>query len=55
MNMFFSPRRLWAVIVKEFIQMKRDRITLGMLVIIPLMQLILFGYAINMGEYSWIV
>jgi ABC-2 type transport system permease protein len=47
MNILFSPRRLWAVIVKEFIQMKRDRITLGMLVIIPLMQLILFGYAIN--------
>jgi len=45
--MFFSPQRLWAIIVKEFIQMKRDRITLGMLVIIPLMQLILFGYAIN--------
>ena len=35
------------MIVKEFIQMKRDRITLGMLVMIPLMQLILFGYAIN--------
>jgi len=47
MNITFSPQRLWAVIVKEFIQMKRDRITLGMLIIIPLMQLILFGYAIN--------
>ena len=47
MNIQFSFKRLWAVIVKEFIQMRRDRITLGMLVMIPLMQLILFGYAIN--------
>lgn len=47
MNLHFSPRRLWAVIVKEFIQMKRDRVTLSMLIMIPLMQLILFGYAIN--------
>lgn len=47
MSIVFSPRRLWAVVVKEFIQMRRDRITLGMIVLIPLMQLILFGYAIN--------
>lgn len=47
MSTFFSTKRLWAVIVKEFIQMKRDRVTLAMLVIIPIMQLILFGYAIN--------
>lgn len=44
---YFSFYRLWAVMVKEFIQMKRDRITLGMIIGIPLMQLILFGYAIN--------
>ena len=44
---FFSLTRLWAVMVKEFIQMRRDRVTFSMLVGIPLMQLILFGYAIN--------
>ncbi len=32
---------------KEFIQMRRDRVTFGMMVGIPLMQLVLFGYAIN--------
>lgn len=44
---FFSPKRFWAVVVKEFIQMRRDRLTFGMMIGIPLMQLILFGYAIN--------
>jgi ABC-2 type transport system permease protein len=44
---FFSGRRLWAVMHKEFIQMFRDRVTFTILIIIPLMQLILFGYAIN--------
>lgn len=44
---FFSFRRLWSIITKEFIQMKRDRVTFGMIVSIPLMQLILFGFAIN--------
>jgi len=39
--------RLWAVMLKEFIQMRRDPLTFGILVAIPLMQLILFGYAIN--------
>ena len=43
----FSPTRLWAMIVKEFIQMRRDRMTFGMMVGIPMMQLILFGFAIN--------
>ena len=43
----FSPARLWAMVVKEFIQMRRDRLTFGMMVGIPLLQLILFGYAIN--------
>lgn len=43
-----SGKRLWAVITKEFIQMLRDRLTFAMVVIIPLMQLLLFGYAINM-------
>jgi len=43
----FSPARLWAMVVKEFIQMRRDRITFGMMVGIPLIQLMLFGFAIN--------
>jgi ABC-2 type transport system permease protein len=43
----FSLQRLWAIIIKEFIQMKRDRVTFGMMIGIPLIQLILFGYAIN--------
>ena len=43
----FSPRRFWAIVVKEFVQMRRDRLTFGMMVGIPLMQLVLFGYAIN--------
>jgi ABC-2 type transport system permease protein len=43
----FSFNRFWAVILKEFIQMKRDRVTFAMMVGIPLLQLVLFGYAIN--------
>jgi ABC-2 type transport system permease protein len=43
----FNWRRFWAVVVKEFIQMRRDRLTFGMMVGIPLVQLVLFGYAIN--------
>src|SRR4051812_39833076 len=43
----FTFHRLWAVVLKEFIQMKRDRVTFGMMVGIPLMQLLLFGFAIN--------
>lgn len=42
-----SLQRLLAVMHKEFIQMKRDRLTFAMIVGIPLMQLILFGFAIN--------
>jgi ABC-2 type transport system permease protein len=42
-----SLARFWAMVVKEFIQMRRDRLTFGMMVGIPLLQLILFGYAIN--------
>ncbi len=44
---WFSFSRLFAVIAKEFIQMRRDRLTFAMMVGIPLMQLTLFGYAIN--------
>jgi ABC-2 type transport system permease protein len=43
----FSFTRFAAVVVKEFIQMRRDRLTFGMLVGIPMMQLMLFGFAIN--------
>jgi ABC-2 type transport system permease protein len=43
----FSFSRFWAVVLKEFIQMKRDRTTLAMMVGIPLVQLTLFGFAIN--------
>ena len=43
----FSLRRLWAMISKEFIQMRRDRLTFAMMVGIPLLQLTLFGFAIN--------
>ncbi len=43
----FSVRRFWAIVVKEFIQMRRDRLTFLMMISMPLMQLILFGYAIN--------
>ena len=43
----FTLHRLWAIVIKEFIQMKRDRVTFGMMVGIPLMQLLLFGFAIN--------
>lgn len=43
----FSLRRFWAVIVKEFVQMRRDRLTFGMMIGIPIIQLTLFGLAIN--------
>ena len=40
-------QRTYAMLVKEFIQLRRDRLSLGMIIVIPLMQLMLFGYAIN--------
>ena len=40
-------RRTWAMLVKEFIQLKRDRVSFAMIIMIPLVQLMLFGYAIN--------
>ena len=43
----FSIHRLWAVVIKEFIQMRRDRLTFGMMIGVPLLQLTLFGFAIN--------
>ena len=43
----FSAARLAAMLVKEFTQMRRDRLTFGMMLGIPLMQLVLFGFVIN--------
>src|SRR6202167_6066219 len=43
----FSFRRFFAIVLKEFIQMRRDRLTFAMMLGIPMIQLILFGYAIN--------
>ena len=43
----FSLARFWAIAVKEFVQMRRDRMTFGMMIGIPILQLILFGFAIN--------
>ncbi|GIX29037.1 MAG: mannose-1-phosphate guanyltransferase [Burkholderiales bacterium] len=43
----FSWSRFTAIVVKEFIQMRRDRLTFAMMVGIPLIQLALFGFAIN--------
>jgi ABC-2 type transport system permease protein len=40
-------RRIWAMLVKEFIQLRRDRVSFAMIVMVPLIQLMLFGYAIN--------
>jgi ABC-2 type transport system permease protein len=39
--------RTWAMIVKEFVQMRRDRMTFATMLIVPVMQLTLFGFAIN--------
>ncbi len=47
MSRYFSLRRLLALLRKEVIQMRRDRITFAMMLGIPLIQLILFGFAIN--------
>jgi len=40
-------RRSYAMLVKEFIQLRRDRVSFAMIIMIPLVQLLLFGYAIN--------
>ena len=44
-----NGRRLWAVMLKEMRQLRRDRITLAMIVGIPVLQLVLFGFAINLN------
>lgn len=43
----FSLRRFGTMVIKEFIQMRRDRITFGMMIGIPILQLVLFGFVIN--------
>ena len=47
MNLRFSLSRFVAVLWKEFIQMRRDRVTFGMMIGLPIVQLMLFGFAIN--------
>jgi ABC-2 type transport system permease protein len=42
-----SLQRIFAIVLKEVRQLRRDRLTFGMIVGIPVMQLLLFGYAIN--------
>ena len=47
MSRWLTIKRLMAILIKEFIQMRRDRLTFAMMLAVPLMQLLLFGYAIN--------
>jgi ABC-2 type transport system permease protein len=47
MGDYFSVSRWFGIVGKELIQLKRDRLTFGMVVGIPIIQLILFGFAIN--------
>ncbi|NGY03763.1 ABC transporter permease [Solimonas terrae] len=44
---WFSWSRWWGIVRKEFLQLRRDRVTFGMIVGIPIVQLALFGFAIN--------
>jgi ABC-2 type transport system permease protein len=43
----FSAARWWSIVLKEFLQLRRDRVTFAMIVGIPILQMALFGYAIN--------
>lgn len=43
----FSLHRWWSVVLKEFLQLRRDRVTFAMMIGIPIMQLLMFGFAIN--------
>src|SRR6056300_247804 len=43
-----SLQRIFAIVRKEVRQLRRDRLTFGMIVGIPVLQLLMFGYAINM-------
>ncbi len=42
-----SWRRFLAIVIKEFVQMRRDRVTFAMMIGIPFLQMVLFGFAIN--------
>jgi ABC-2 type transport system permease protein len=44
--------RSYAMLIKEFIQLKRDRVSFAMIVMLPVMQLLLFGYAINTTPHN---
>jgi len=44
----FAWHRFVAILMKEFVQMRRDRLTFAMMIGVPVMQLVLFGFAINM-------
>ncbi|NIA05561.1 MAG: ABC transporter permease [Proteobacteria bacterium] len=44
---FFSFKRFNAIVGKEFVQMRRDRVTMAMMIGIPILQMIIFGFAIN--------
>jgi ABC-2 type transport system permease protein len=48
----FSLSRVWAILVKEVLQIGRDRLTLAMIIGVPLLQLTLFGFAINFNPKS---
>lgn len=48
----FAWSRFVAIVVKEFVQVRRDRLTFAMMIGVPVMQLVLFGYAINMDPKS---
>jgi ABC-2 type transport system permease protein len=50
--MNFSLTRILAILVKEVLQIRRDRLTLAMIIGVPLMQLTLFGFAINFNPKS---
>ena len=43
----FSVARWWGIVTKEFLQLRRDRLTFGMIIGIPIIMLVVFGYAIN--------
>jgi ABC-2 type transport system permease protein len=45
-------KRSYAMLIKEFIQLRRDRVSFAMIVMLPVMQLLLFGYAINTTPHN---
>ena len=47
-----SPRRLYSLLRKEWVQVRRDPMTLRLIIALPIMQLFLFGYAINTNPHN---